>query len=72
MVTVGVSRTFLATWEVGNDKEKVRSALAELGSRIIKKMLSSGELKDYMFVTQDFPQEYQNGFAGYKLLRDSL
>lgn len=72
MVTIGVSRTFLSTWDVGNDKEKVRSALAELGSRVIKKMLSSAKLKDYMFVTQNFPQEYQNGFAGYKLLRDSL
>lgn len=72
VVTIGVSRTFLATWDIGNNKEKVRSALAELGSRVIKKMVSDSEIKDYMFVTQNFPIEYQNGFAGYKQLRDSL
>ena len=46
--------------------------MAELGSRIIRKMLLKKELKDYLFITDNFPQEYQNGLKGYQLLRDCL
>ena len=72
IVNIGVSRTFLSTWGFLDDIERIKSAIAELGSRIIRKMLLKGELKDYLFVTHDFPLEYQNGFKGYQLLRDSL
>lgn len=72
IVTIGVSRTLLSTWGIGDDNEKIRSVLAELGSRIVRNMVSKEKLEDYMFVTSNFPQEYQNGFKGYQLLRDSL
>lgn len=72
IVTIAVSRTFLSTWGIGDDNEKIRSALAELGSRIVRKMVLKRKLEDYMFVTNNFPIEYQNGFGGYKALRDSL
>lgn len=72
IVTIGISRTFLSVWGISNDKDKIESATAELGSRVIRKMLLKNELDDYLFVTQDFPQDYQNGFEGYRLLRDSL
>lgn len=72
IIRIGVSRTFLSAWGISDDIEKIKSAIAELGSRMIRKMLSKGEITDYLFVTSDFPQDYQNGFTGYKLLRDSL
>ncbi|MBI4226197.1 hypothetical protein HY612_03750 [Candidatus Roizmanbacteria bacterium] len=72
IVTIGVSRTFLSTWGFLDDIERIKSAIAELGSRVIRKMLLKKELNDYLFVADDFPQDYQNGFKGYQLLRDSL
>ncbi|MDO8657580.1 MAG: hypothetical protein Q7K55_02470 [Candidatus Levybacteria bacterium] len=72
MVSIGISRTLLSTWGIGDDDEKIRSALAELGSRIVRRMVLKGKLEDYMFVTSNFPQDYQTGFEGYKKLRDSL
>ncbi len=72
IVTIGVSRTLLSTWGIGDDNEKIRSVLAELGSRIVRKMVLKGKLEDYMFITSNFPQEYQNGYQGYKKLRDSI
>lgn len=72
IITIGISRTLLATWGIGEDNQKIRSALAELGSRIVRKMVIKDKLEDYMFVTSNFPQDYQNGFKGYQLLRDSL
>lgn len=71
-ITIGVSNTLLATWGISEDIAAIKAALAELGSRVIRKMLIKKELKDYMFTTYDYPQEYQNGFRGYQLLRDSL
>lgn len=72
IVTISISRTFFAVWGISEDKEKIESAIAELGSRVIRKMLLKKELNDYLFVTDNFPQNYQNGFRGYQLLRDSL
>ncbi len=72
IVTISISRTFLAVWGISEDKDKIESAIAELGSRVIRKMLLKNELRDYLFVTKDFPQEYQDGFNGYQILRDSL
>lgn len=72
IVTIAVSRTFLSTWGIGDDDEKIKSALAELGFRIIRKMVLKRKLEDYMFVTSNFPKDYQNGFDGYRKLRDSL
>lgn len=72
IVSIGISRTFLSTWGFSDHIEKIKSAIAELGSRIIRKMILKSELKDYLFVTDNFPLEYQNGFKGYQLLRDSL
>lgn len=72
IVTIGISRTFLAAWGIGGDEVKIKSALAELGSRIVRKMVLKGKLEEYIFVTQNFPPDYQNGYNGYKSLRDSL
>lgn len=72
IVVIGISRTFLTTWGFEDDTEVIKSAIAELGSRIIRKMLLKKELKDYLFTTDNFPQEYQNGIKGYQILRDSL
>ncbi|MEK7595531.1 MAG: hypothetical protein AAB443_03025 [Patescibacteria group bacterium] len=72
IVTIGVSRTFLTTWGVINDTGKVRAILTELGDRVVRKMILKGVVEDYMFITSNFPSEYQSGFEGYKKLRDSL
>lgn len=72
IITIGISRTLLAVWGISEDNEKIEATIAELGSRVIRKMLLKKELNDYLFVTNNFPQDYQNGFTGYKLLRDSL
>ncbi|MEK7111450.1 MAG: hypothetical protein AAB856_02550 [Patescibacteria group bacterium] len=72
IVTIGISRTLLSTWGIGDENEKIRSVLAELGSRIVRKMILNRQLEDYMFVTSNFPTDYQNGFDGYRALRDSL
>ena len=58
-IAIGISNTFLAIWGISEDITAIQAALAELGSRMIRKMLIKKELKDYMFVTHDYPQEYQ-------------
>jgi len=72
IITIGISRTFLTTWGLEDDLDILKSIIAELGSRIICKMLLKKEPMDYLFITDNFPQEYQNGIKGYQLLRDSL
>ena len=72
IITIGISRTFLSVWGISQDKEKINSAIAELGSRVIRKMLLKKELNNHLFITDDFPQDYQNDFKGYQLLRNSL
>lgn len=71
-VNIGISGTFLGTWGMGNADSAIKSALAELGQRMIKKMKAKDQLSDYLFVTDNFPQEYQKGLEGYRRLRDSL
>ena len=70
-VNIGISRTFLSVWSM-TDNAKIRQAIVELGHRKIRKMVKEGNLQDYIFTTQDFPADYQNGFEGYKKLRDSI
>jgi hypothetical protein len=72
IVKIAISSTLLATWGISEDALAIRSALAELGVRIIKKMKTRNELNDYLFTSYDFPQEYQNGLEGYQKLRDSI
>lgn len=71
-MTIGISRTFLSVWGIHQDESAIKSALAELGSRIVKKMIIEKKLRDYLFTTHDYPADYQQGFEGYKRLRDSL
>ena len=68
---IGISRTFLSVWDMA-DEGKLKHALLELGHRQMRKMAREGNIRDYVFVTTDYPQEYQNGFEGYKTLRDSI
>ncbi len=68
---IGVSGTFLSVWDM-TQESKIKQVLLELGHRQMRKMAKEGNIRDYIFVTASFPQEYQNGFEGYKLLRDNL
>ena len=68
---IGVSRTFLSVWGF-NSKGEVKQALLELGHRKMRKMAREGRIQDYIFITDNFPQEQQSGFEGYRILRDSL
>lgn len=68
---IGVSRTFLSVWDMA-EESKIKQALLELGHRQMRKMAKEGNVRDYVFVTTSYPQEYQNGFDGYKALRDSI
>lgn len=72
MVKITISSTLLAVWGFSEDLSAIKSALVELGSRVIKKMLTKNALKDHLFTTHDFPPDYQNGPEGYRKLRDSL
>ena len=68
---IGISRTFLAVWNFSED-EQVKQALLELGHRKMRKMAREGNVEDYIFITDNFPSDYQNGFNGYVKLRDNL
>lgn len=68
---VGVSRTFLSVWDM-TEEDKIRQALLELGHRKMRKMAGEGNVTDYVFVTSSYSSEYQNGFEGYKKLRDAI
>lgn len=68
---IGISRTFLSVWSI-TDESQIKQAIAELGHRIIRKMAREGNIQDYTFTTHDFPPEFQNGFEGYKQLRESI
>lgn len=71
-VNIGISGTFLGVWGFRDDNSAIKAALAELGQRMIKKMKIKGQPEDYIFITDNFPQEYQHGLEGYRRLRDSL
>lgn len=68
---IGVSRTFLSVWDMA-EEGKIKQALLELGHRQMRKMAKESNIRDYIFITTNYPQEYQNGFEGYKALRDSI
>jgi len=68
---IGISRTFLSVWGFLEDKN-IKNALLELGHRKIRKMAKEGNVGDYIFITNNFPPEFQNGFEGYTKLRDSI
>lgn len=68
---IGVSGTFLSVWDI-TEEEKIKQALLELGHRQMRKMAKEDSVRDYIFLTTNFPQEFQNGFEGYKALRDSI
>lgn len=71
IVTIGISRTFLSTWGF-TEIDIIKQAILELGFRKVRKMIKENKIEDYIFISDNFPQEYQNGFRGYQLLRDSL
>lgn len=68
---IGVSITFLSVWDM-TEGGKIKQALLELGYRQMRKMAKEGNISDFVFVTTSYSQEYQNGFEGYKALRDSI
>lgn len=68
---IGISRTLLSVWDM-TDMNMIKQAIVELGHRQMRKMAREGNIKDYLFVTVNYPQEYLNGFDGYKALRDSI
>lgn len=68
---IGVSRTFLSVWDM-TEGDSIKQAIVELGHRQMRKMTREGNVTDYVFVTTSFPLDYQNGFEGYKALRDSI
>ena len=70
-VTIGISRTFLSTWGF-TEIDFIKQAILELGFRKVRKIIKENEVEDYIFISDNFPQEYKNGFKGYQLLRDSL
>lgn len=70
-VSIGISRTFLSVWTM-TDETQIKQAIVELGHRQIRKMAREGKIQDYTFTTYDFPTEFQNGFEGYKQLRESI
>ncbi|MDO8657292.1 MAG: TIR domain-containing protein [Candidatus Levybacteria bacterium] len=71
IVTIGISRTFLSTWGF-TEIDFIKQAILELGFRKVRKMIKENKVEDYIFISDNFPQEYQNGIKGYQLLRDSL
>ena len=69
---IGISKTFLASWDLtkGND---AKHAVIELGHRQMRKMAREKNIRDYVFATtDDYSQEYYDGFEGYKKLRDTI
>ena len=68
---IGISRTFLSVWGLVDDG-RAAHAVVELGHRQMRKMAREGNVQDYVFVTTDYSQEYQDGFEGYKKLRDTI
>ena len=71
IVMIGISRTFLSTWGF-TEIDFIKQAILELGFRKVRKMIKENKVEDYVFISDNFPQEYQNGIRGYQLLRDSL
>jgi len=71
IIIIGVSETFLTTWRFSNMEEK-KQALLELGFRKLNRMGEDGSVSDFIFTTDKFPRDYQEGFRGYQMLRDSL
>lgn len=71
LINIKISRTLLSVWGFTTD-DQVRSALMELGFRKIRQMIVTGTLQDYTFTTFDYTDDFQNGFEGYKKLRESI
>lgn len=71
IVMIGISRTFLSTWGF-TEIDFIKQAILELGFRKVRKMIKENHIEDYVFISDNFPQEYQNGIKGYQVLRDSL
>lgn len=71
LIKIRISRTLLAVWEFTTD-EQVKNALTELGFRKIRQMVITGTIQDYTFTTFDYTDKFQDGFEGYKKLRESI
>lgn len=70
-VTISISRTYLSVWGF-TDNENIKYSLLELSHRKIRVMVKENKIEDYVFISDNFPQEFQNGIKGYQMLRDSL
>ena len=68
---IGVSRTLLSVWGIIGDSQ-IKQSLVELGHRKVRSMARIGKIEDYLFTTNDYTTEFQNGYEGYKKLRESI
>lgn len=68
---ISIRGTFLSVWGF-SDESQTKQALLELGHRMIRKMIKENQVKDYLFVTTNFPTDFQGGFEGYAKVRDSI
>jgi len=71
LIKIRISRTLLAVWGFSTD-EQIKNALLELGFRKIRQMVVTGTVQDYTFTTHDYTDEFQEGFEGYKKLRENI
>ncbi len=70
-VKIGMSGSLIAVLDLSDD-ELIKQAILELGHRIIRKMVKSGKLDDYLFTTHDLPEDNPGGFEAYVLLRNKI
>ncbi len=73
IVTISLGPISIKAWELSTPK-KVKSAITELGTKLIEKMIEENNLKDHFIDSSDFDLSKitKSGFEGYKIARDSL
>ena len=68
---IGVSRVFLRAWKL-NDDANYGNALAIIGFLMIELMFLSNNVRDYVFLPDKYPQNFQDEKEGFNLLTNSL
>jgi hypothetical protein len=67
---INVSTTLLSIWQFTG--EELESAFAELAEKRITQMIKNGKFEDEFGVTTYLKSTQNNGYEGYKELRDSI
>lgn len=70
-VKIGLSGSLIAVLSLTDDN-LVRQAILELAHRKIRKMVREDNLADYLFTTNDLPDNHISGFEAYVKLRASI